>query len=153
MSLEESLKIAKGLKFWQILLSLGIAAPLASHYGWGIDINYSILIALALIAVACLVRYFPPPEPKPTDEPKVAISAAQTAFCAQFEAWTDFDSATMAIGPEDDLKPTGLKIKCKQLRLELATLQGLLDREIVAGKHLVRFHLADDETTFIPSGD
>lgn len=154
MSLDKVLQLLHRLKLWQIVLCLGVGAPFASHYGWGLGIHYAVLVFIGLLATSIIIRYFPPPEPK--EAPKgatIAISPAQTAFCAQYAEWVEFTEAASEPykGPEDALKLADVRQKCRELRLELGTAQGLIHRKLENGKHHVRFHRADEATTFVPS--
>ena len=152
MTLDNIAVLMQKLKFWQVLMLVGFAAPLASHYGWGIDINYAVLIFLGLTGCAVVVRYFPPPEPKKLESPpKISISAQQTGFCSQFVDWTEFAEASKEVGPEDNKKLSDVRIRVKELRLEIGTVQGLLDRDYKNGKHYVRWHKTADGADFIPS--
>ena len=147
MNTDDLIDLFQSLKFWQILVVLGIAAPMASHYGWDISQVYAISLFIGLITLATIVRYFPPPEPKKRPSSPIAVSAAQTAFCSQFLEWTPFLEAAKSKGPEDDKKVADLKEKCRELRLEIGTVQGLLERKVENGDHYVRFY--NDSTTYI----
>jgi len=151
VTLDNVATLMQKLKFWQVLMLVGIAAPLASHYGWGIDINYAVLIFIGLTGCSVIVRYFPPPEAKKIEPTtKISISAQQTGFCSQFVDWTEFAEASKEVGPEDAKKLNDVRVKVKELRLEIGTVQGLLDRDFKNGKHYVRWHKAADGTIFLP---
>ena len=141
------------LKLWQVLMVLGIAAPASSHYGWNIPESYALMLLPAMIGVALIVRYFPPPqtERRKRETPRIAVSAHQSGFCSQFDEWTSFDEAAKAEGPEDHLKVSEAKLKCRELRIEIGTSQGLLERKIENGVHYVRSVYGDDATTFVPN--
>ena len=150
---DQGMDLLQKLMLWQILLVLGVAAPFASHYGWGIDINYAVILFVGFTAVSIVVRYFPPPDTKRNGRPKIAISAHQSAFCSQFDDWVEFDVAASGKfdGPEDNETAKHCHQKLRELRLELGTAQMILERKIEGGKHYVKYFRADEQTTFVPS--
>jgi hypothetical protein len=154
MDTNEGVKLLQKLKLWQIVMVLGIAAPFASHYGWEIPPGQAILIFLGMVGVGIIIRYFPPPDGERRGGARIAISAHQSAFCAQFSEWTEFEEAYKhGRGPEDEADIEASHEKLRQLRLELGTVQRILMRKVENGKHYVRYFRGSDETTFVPPED
>lgn len=149
--INDGLKVFERLKLWQILLTIGVAAPALSHYGWNIGVHYAILLLVGFAILAIIVRYFPPPDTSKPG-PKISISPHQTAFCAQFDQWVEFTVAAEKFkGPDDDEKLARHRVKNRELRIELGTAQGLINRKLENGKHYIQFHRAEDATTYVPS--
>jgi|TARA_Y100000310_G_scaffold261629_1_gene271055 hypothetical protein len=150
MTLEEIAELAQKLKLWQVLLVLAVCSPFAANLWADLPMSQAIVLFAGLIGIAVIVRYFPPPESKKNGVPKISISAAQTGFCSQFTGWTSFEDAVAESGPEDDKKLAEIKTKVKELRIEIGTVQGLLERTFKDGEHYVRWHKANDKTAFLP---
>lgn len=119
---------------------------LDSHLLGGKD-SLAILAGVVMFAASVIMTYFPPPERrKGPDRPQIAVSPDQIALAAKFKDWTHFDDAVEENKLDDE---HGEKVV--QLRIELATMQGLLMRRIdeESGKHQIRYRYADDTTTFV----
>jgi erythromycin esterase-like protein len=115
-----------------------------------VDPDTLVLVFLGMVALAVAVSYFPPRDRR--SGPRIAISAAQTAYCAQFYEWTEFSEAADRMGPESEKDLDTVRRKCNELRLELATAQRILMRKVDNGKHYVKYFRAEDATTFVPGG-
>lgn len=139
------------LKLWQVVLVLGVAAPIASHYGWEIPQLHALGVFVVMTSAAVVIRYFPPPEPSERRyAPNTVISAHQTAFCSQFKDWTPFEDAVATLGPEDNDTHKRRLTEIKQLRLELGTAQRILMRKVENGRYYVKYYRADDDITHTP---
>ena len=147
------------LKLWQFTLLLSVFLGALGFTGKGLlgaenvlegKENMAIFGFFSLLSVSILLRYLPPPERRGGDRPQMAISPTQTALCSQITEWTPFEEAAEINTLDNKLQLAELKRKNTELRLELATLQGLLVRQVDGnGKHLVKYRWASDDTTFI----
>lgn len=110
----------------------------------------ALLCGFALLAITVLLKYIPPPQRRGDNKrPKIAISPTQMALVAQLEELTPFTEAAQTKTSDYDLDKTKLLLKVTELRLELATLQGLLIRKVDdSGRHMVQYRYVDDKTTF-----
>lgn len=150
------------LKLWQFSLVVS-GLLLALGFTGGIPFTEVVLTEGREIAAmvggiiffvgAAVLRYIPPPETRErNNRSSIAISPTQLALVAQIREWTDFDVAAKLPTDDSGLEPSELQTKNTALRLELATLQGLLMRRIdeTTGRHQVKVRA--DETTWIPNG-
>ena len=154
--MNDALAILDKLYLWQVTLFLSLILLMLGFTGegiTGIEItegkeDLAIVAGLAFMAVSVLLKYVPPPERRRNGRPKVAVSAQQVGLASRFTEWVDFDDAAKVLIPDHKLPLKALKLKNVELRLELATLQGLLMRRVDEfGKHQLRYRY-DDETTF-----
>lgn len=113
--------------------------------------NAALYLGIGLLAATIGLRYIPPPNKRINgDRPKTAISPVQMALCAQITELTLFEEAAKLITPDHDLELDELRLKNTEIRLELATLQGLLIRKVNdTGQHLVKYRYSDDATSFV----
>lgn len=104
-----------------------------------------------LFFVGCVVlRYLPPPQRRAEERARVAISSTQIALVSRFDEWVSFEEASIAETTDARLSKVELIKKNTELRLELATLQGILQRRVSdKGLHEVRSRYADDKTVLI----
>ncbi len=114
--------------------------------------NMAIAVGVVCLILTCILKYLPPPESRSRGErPTIAISSTQTALAASLQDWTTFAEAAQRTTADHKLPVARLRTKNTELRLELATLQGLLMRDVDGdGNHLVKYRYSD-ETTYVPS--
>ena len=99
------------------------------------------------------LRYLPPPEARGRhgDRPAISISPTQTGLASRFTEWTDFSEAAETTTSDHDLNKADLQRKNTELRLELATVQGLIMRRVTDdGVHQVKYRYTEDATTYVP---
>lgn len=111
----------------------------------------ALLCGFALLAITVLLKYIPPPKRRENngDRPRTAISPTQMALCAQIPEMIPFMEAAQLRTSDHDLNKDELQLKNTEIRLELATLQGLLIRKVDDhGQHMVQYRYTDDKTTF-----
>jgi len=155
--INDALKILDRLYLWQITLICSIVLMMLGFTGHslaGFDIivgkeDLAIMAGIGFMAVSVLLRYAPPPDRrKNSSRPRVAISATQMALAAQFPDWIEFlTAAQTAVIPDHNLKSAEKNILINELRLELGTMQGLLERKVKDGEHFIR--VIADKTRFI----
>jgi len=154
-----SAEIIGAFRLWHFLIVVGVVSFLLGVVGewqgmFSIEQDFRIIAILGgffFSGYAGVMAWLKPLERNGKKSPSITISPQQTAYAAQFTEWTSFDDASVAPGPDDDLKVAEKTVKIKQLRIEIGTSQGILDREIQNGLHMVRFHKAGDRTTFAGS--
>ena len=147
------------LNVWQFtMLASGVLLALGfTGSGFGFELiagkeDMAIMAGMGFAAASVLLKYIPPPEARDlrqNNRPKIAISAQQMALASSIADWTDFQKIAENVKiPDHKLPHPALKIKVVELRLELATLQGLLMRRIDEGGHHEVKYRYDDETVF-----
>lgn len=138
------------LQLWQIMM---VVSGLLLTLGFTGELNFTKskivkgeeLLAIGLgcffSLISILLRIFPLP-PKPGEyEYNGVPSAAQIAFVSKFDEWESFSNASSDLLYEDhQLNDPGKDRKISQLRIELASHQGLLDRKVVMGVHYLRLN-------------
>jgi hypothetical protein len=100
--------------------------------------NLAIYLGIGGIILSIVLRMIPSPETKLTGYQNT--SPLQVGFASQFKDWTSFEDASKTPTPDWDLDDDEKLEKLNQLRIELASYQGLLDRKIGGdGLHYIRF--------------
>ena len=152
-----SAEIVKTIRLWHVLIAVApvfcLIGLVGSVEGW-FDISkdehwrmVSFLTGLLLFAYAGIMAWLKPWERNGNgNAPKISISPTQIGYVAQFTEWETFDNASKAPCSDDDLKSAEKEIKIKELRLEMATVQKILDRKIENGVHMVKYYKSDDKT-------
>jgi len=155
-----SAEIIGAFRLWHFLIVVGVVSFLLGVVGewqgmFKIEEDFRIIAIMGgffFSGYAGVMAWLKPLERNgKKSAPTITISPQQMAFCAQFDEWTSFDDAAQAPGPDDDEKVAEKTVKIKQLRIEIGTSQGILDRKIENGLHMVRYHKAGDRTTFAGS--
>lgn len=110
----------------------------------------ALVCGFTALAVSILLRYIPPAKRRESERHiRTSISPTQMALCAQITELIPFMEAAKIKTSDYDLNKNELLIKNTEIRLELATLQGLLIRKVDDnGQHLVQYRYVDDKTTF-----
>ena len=159
--MEDVAKYANMFKLWQFslfasfcLLSLGFTGdiPFSTESLNDGQENMAIFVGVVFFMATCGLKYLPPPEIRQRkSHPKVAISPTQIGLVSRFADWTDFDVAARERTPDHKLPKAALETKNTELRIELATLQGIVMRRVSEdGTHQVKYRNGD-ATTWIPS--
>ena len=154
-------KYASMFKLWQFslfgsfcLLSLGFTGdiPFSEETLNAGQENMAIFVGVVFFVATCGLKYLPPPEiRRRKDRPNVAISPTQMGLVSRFTDWTDFDVAAKEKTPDGRLSKADLEVKNTELRIELATLQGIVMRRVAPdGTHQVKYRNGDS-TTWVPS--
>lgn len=100
--------------------------------------NLAIYLGTGGIILSIFLRMIPAPETYAKDYEN--ISPLQMGFASQFKDWTSFEAACEVSTPDWELYDDEKLEKLNQLRIELASYQGLLDRKIGPdGLHYIRF--------------
>ena len=158
--MDRAIEFANAFKLWQFslfasfcLLSLGFTGdiPFSTESLNDGQENMAILVGLVFFVATCGLKYLPPPEIRQRKSyPKVAISPTQIGLVSRFADWTDFDVAARERTPDHKLSKSELETKNTELRIELATLQGIVMRRVTEdGTHQVKYRNGDT-TTWIP---
>ena len=153
-------KYANMFKLWQFsvfgsfcLLSLGFTGdiPFSTESLNGGQENMAIFVGVVFFVATCVLKYLPPPEIRQrSNRPNVAISPTQMGLVSRFTDWTDFDVAALEVTPDHKLTKLKLEVKNTELRIELATLQGIIMRRVVEdGTHQVKYRNGES-TTWVP---
>ena len=155
--MNEVQSILEKLKVWQFtMLASGILLVLGfTGEGFGYELmegksNQAIMAGMGFAAASILLRYLPPADRRhqKTDRPTIAISAQQMGLASGLTEWTAFEVAAKTKIPDHKLTHPALRKKVVELRLELATFQGLLMRRMNEdGHHEVKYRY-NDETVF-----
>ena len=152
--MEDVAKYANMFKLWQFslfgsfcLLSLGFTGdiPFSTESLNDGQENMAILVGLVFFVATCGLKYLPPPEIRQRkSHPKVAISPTQIGLVSRFTDWIDFDVAARERTPDHKLSKSDLETKNTELRIELATLQGIVMRRVAKdGTHQVKYRNGD----------
>ena len=159
--MDDVAKYANMFKLWQFslfasfcLLSLGFTGdiPFSTETLNSGQENMAIFVGMVFFVGTCVLKYLPPPEIRQRkDRPNVAISPTQMGLVLRFQEWTDFNVAALEATPDHKLSKLKLEVKNTELRIELATLQGIVMRRVQPdGTHQVKYRNGDS-TTWVPS--
>lgn len=157
----EFMTLLDKFKLWQFTLALSVILLALGFTGTVIvsddeiiegQETTAIILGALILLVSVGLRYIPPPERRNgTRNPFIAISATQTALSCSIVEWTEFGDASKFTTTDHTLNKDDLQIKNTSLRLELATMQGLLMRKVDdKGRHLLKYRYSDDATVFEP---
>ena len=141
----EAFKFLEKLKLWQLTFVMSVVGLVAGFTGSFYDYqlipgreNLAIYLGIGGIILSIVLRMIPGPETKKTGYQNT--SPLQVGFASQFKDWTSFEDASKMPTPDWDLDDDEKLEKLNQLRIELASYQGLLDRKIGGdGLHYIRF--------------
>ena len=141
----EAFKFLEKLKLWQLTFVMSVVGLVAGFTGSFYDYqlipgreNLAIYLGIGGIILSIVLRMIPGPETKLTGYQNT--SPLQVGFASQFKDWTSFEDASKTPTPDWDLDDDEKLEKLNQLRIELASYQGLLDRKIGGdGLHYIRF--------------
>ena len=159
--MDKVIELANSLKLWQFSLLVSITLLLLGFTG-GVPFTElelrdgegqaAIIAGVVFFIATCVLKYIPPPEVRHrVSRPSVAISPTQIGLISRFADWIDFDAAAKEKTPDSKLPKAQLEIKNTQLRIELATLQGIAMRRVTAeGVHQVKYRNGES-TTWVPS--
>ena len=140
----EAFKFLEKLKLWQLVFVMSAVGLAAGFTGEFYDYqlipgkeNLAIYVGLGGIVLAVVLRMIPSPETSTTGYQNT--SPLQVGFASQFTEWTSFEAACLVPTSDWELDDEEQLEKLNQLRIELASYQGLFERKIVAGRHFIRF--------------
>ena len=141
----EAFRFLEKLKLWQLTFVMSVVGLVAGFTGSFYDYqlipgreNLAIYLGIGGIILSIVLRMIPSPETKLTGYQNT--SPLQVGFASQFKDWTSFEDASKTPTPDWDLDDDEKLEKLNQLRIELASYQGLLDRKIGGdGLHYIRF--------------
>ena len=141
----EAFRFLEKLKLWQLTFVMSVVGLVAGFTGSFYDYqlipgreNLAIYLGIGGIILSIVLRMIPGPETKLTGYQNT--SPLQVGFASQFKDWTSFEDACEVSTPDWDLDDDEKLEKLNQLRIELASYQGLLDRKIGGdGLHYIRF--------------
>ena len=106
----------------------------------------AILAGVAFFGLTVVLRYIPVPDARRRNgnRSRVAIHQTQIALISRFSDWTDFDEAAQVVTSDYDLTEAELRVKNTELRIELATHQGIAMRQVTSeGTHQIKWRPED----------